>query len=680
MHIKIDIAGVVDVSEYDKDAVMVGCGSGCDIILEYEGIAGRHLLISQNDEYYRVTQLPSEFKTYIDGRELDVGSSATLRPSSQIEIGGIFLSIDDENQNQNQNQKEKDQFHFEIDSKLKFDDQDKSQSIEDLLSDVNRTSPNLEALEKLGSNNQADDSYFNEVIPEKSAGTGTDYRPNLSPDTEKIQKNLEADKTKKIKKKIKTRTSVQQNRKKLSGKRSAEKRQGVLYFIFFLTIAGCSYFFFSEEIKKRFSLLTETKVQEKKIRIAKDIDLKFLKHKNYLEAFTDNKSCLGAKLEAICVDLEQLGLTRIGFKVVEQAGHLVIGLNVENLKSEVDKLLPRKTVPDQKLKFIIQKEYREYFSFADFKANGYKPTLKSYIYAKEENKELIYLLSLLFKKKLQGAANFKRIFVFGYLDFMGDIVPEDFLDINPIAYDRELEFSMIKMFKLNLAWNYSLTAKFSQIVSSFADSKEYKYNASLAFEEAKQRRNSLMAELLDDDKCADATALGFCNDIKKRRTFDDKEGIVKQDSRLFVYLDLGEIDKYFTQKKYPEYTNKDRQYMLQLISDESHKRKKEFQSNNYFNSFVDFDYDAELIISDFIENELAARLLALEGIQKIQVIAYRREEQERQIVKIIDLPINELAKYQERNKANTIAYLVKSKISIFKEFLKNESILSFDHE
>lgn len=677
MRIKVDIAGIIEILEFDKDAVIVGAEATCDIVLEYEEIASRHLLISQNESFYRVTQLPSEFKTYVDGRELDVGNNATLKNGALVELGGIFLSIDDIAQ------KEKDKFHFVVDSKLEFDNTaDTDQSIESLLSEASVATPNLNALEEITSDD--DDSFDEEQA--LTDGQGENFRPNLLDGLDVDQKTPTVNTSKPLKKKAESKPTSSKKIPRSSGgarkkqKGGAEARQILLLILLPLLALGSIYLFYEDMIKGKVSKMMDDKPVRASLKVASDIDPKLKKYQDLFQSFVSENNCQDAQLKSICDAFKKMGVKSDDFKIVTNNETLILGFDGDDLDAKINRLITKDSIPDEKLEFTIQQEYRDYFSFSDFKNNNYQPPLKGYIYTKDENKHLIYLMALLFKQKLEYGANVKKIYIFSYLNFMNEIVPEDFLVMNPVAYEREFKFSEIKNLNLKLAWKYSLTENFSRLVSSFADSKNYTFNPSLALLENTKRKEELILSRFSDKKCLSEISLAFCTEIKQRRDFDQREGVLRISDRSYIYIDLDKATKSFSEKEYPEYTNRDKQFTLQLISDKSQEMKKEFQLNNYINSFVDFDYDAEILIADFIATNAALSVINEKDVLELFLIGYTTTNDQKKIQKVISIMPRDIETFIEKDGKSKIPYLIKSKISIFKDFLKSESIQSFQSE
>lgn len=652
MLVKIDIGGQIEEQEFDKTDILVGSSQRADINLNFEGIGDLHLKIQLTGDNFQVTDLNSGHATFIDSDMLGPGESANLTDSSEIEIGGVYLSVSEKAYFK------KDLFRFETDSKLQIEE-DTTQSIDHLLKETKANIVDPEKLRKI------------EEDLARAQFLQADEAENKEQFKQDIFSSVSVPSAKTTEKELRRKEPQVKNRKDIKIRKGKKNNQS-LAFLALLILAGTSFLYY-EYIHKENSVLTPANSMSQ-LKLTANIDKGFNAHKDKLEAFVKSQQCGEDKLLTTCDLLRNtLGISGIEWKVLQLNNTLIVGVEDGQLETQLNNLFSTSKVETSELKEVIQSQYSDYFSFDEFVANQYLPPLRNYTYKRDESRDLFFILTHFLKHEIPLTPGIDTLFLFTYSNFSGEIAPQHFLEMSRISYMNELKLKDSALINLQLGWEYHLTEDLDVMISGIGSTKKISFNPEVALNAKVVASKRTLKKLLEFPKCDLLPSI--CQSIEARRVKSPYEGAVIDDRKLVIYFDLSSIRDNFLNKSYPEYTNADRRNLIEALGDMPIEQKKQFQENGYVNTNPNFELNAELLIADFFIGNYVQEIFKLQGLDSIALVGVTQNfESEPQIEYVVDAPIDA---YKEINilKVNSkIPYLIKSKVPLFQAITSKTSI------
>lgn len=656
MIINIDIGGQIEEQEFDKSDILVGSSERADIILNYEGIGDLQLKIQISGDFFQVTDLNSGHGTFIDGNVLGPGESANLKSNSEIEVGGIYLTVSEKRNFQ------KDLFTFETDSKLLIEE-DTTQKIENLLKEVEGNIVDPEKLKRIEA-----DLANSELEQAETVTPRENFKQDLFSQTSGSSKSSAVTR-KQPSRKIKSPKAA----KKIKPRLKKTNNQSIALLLLMI-IAGSSYLCYEYIYKD--SLLVAPAKSKSNMKLIPNFKKEFLPHVEKLHLFVEAPKCPEANNLELCnVLIDKLIASGTVWKVLKVGKTLVIGIEDAHLDKQVDEMFNATKIDTQNLKEIIQAQYSDYFSFDDFVQNQYLPPLKNYTYKRDENRDLFFLLGFFLNNKISLPGEIDSLFFFTYSNFSAQIAPQHFLEISREAYLRELVLKDTTLAQLHVGWQYHLTQDFDVLVSGIGSTEKISFNPDVALNAIKVASKKTYLKNMDIPKCEKQDLFSVCFDISKRRAISLFEGVIKIDKKLLIYFDLNSIRNYFLNINYPEYTNSDRRNLIESLKNKTIDEKKAFQENGYVNFNPVFDYNAELLLADFFDGNYAKEIISTKDLDAIVLVGVTQNlDGKNKIESIVDAPVSAYNQINLVTIKSRLKYLIKSKIPLFNDITSKTNV------
>lgn len=683
MDLKIDIGGVIETFSFEQAEVLVGASSDCDIVLSYEGIGEEHLKIQLIETFYQVQDLGSGSETFIDGSLLSSGEIANVGASSQIELGGVFIEID------MPSELKKDIFQFETDSELEIDNEesDNTQSIDHLLEALNNeknSSPqNLDDIEK--------DLNLNENLDNEPEADGEEPEEDFKPDLfsgvqdSSIQNEdaIPSRDTSEVEATVIEKT-IPRRRKHTAIKEEKPKETSRTLFSLVLVFVSVGGFFLYKELSGP-KESKSTASSSSSLRLATTFSQDLQEGQIIFEEFVIRDSCLSPSLKELCQKTtKQFGGTKT-WKVFERGETVVIGIEDTDFAQHIDRMLSPLELSEDQLSQIIQSSYKDFFSYEQFLNNNQLPPTAKFTYTRNENNELFLMLSYLFGTDLVFPENFKNVFIFVYSNFLGEIVPKEFLKVETVNFYRENKLKNSILPNLRAAWKYHLTENFEMIVSSLGGSSKITYDPQLAENSLLLATRKLIIGNFNKKKCLRPELVFVCLSIEQDNIAQDSipqegpislfEGAVSSNGKILLYMDLDKITTYFSSQVYPEYGPKDRANLIKALGRTTLDEKKELQKNGYVSKMEEEKYLVELLLAGFYRSSFHKELLGLSGYTSISIIGFNKNAEGNEVIRnVVDVSLSHLRTVKAEKVAEKHVFLVRSRISIFKKILKEVNI------
>lgn len=655
MHVTVDIGGKISYFDFDKSNISIGSSPKNDISLDYQGIGDLHLKIQLIGDIFQVIDLNSGSYTFVDEKHLAPGETAILNASSEIEIGGIYIKVSQERSFK------KDFFQFETDSQLEIED-DSSQSIDNLLKGASGAIPNAEELRK---------------IEEEIAAVKASTIYEESEDENRYKTDLFSSPLATPTKLVKNESSKRQKRKipKLRASRKINPRGGrkvsnTSRYLVVLLLLGFGFLTYEYYLKEKLFLEVNLASNKNKS-LSPNLPSSFTKHKDLFNSYTVRENCNSNSSQPTCTALSSLipedkwGATVVG-------STLVIGFDERNVDRLTNSLFEPKKVNEEELREVIQAQYSDYFDFKAFRENGYLPPLKNYTYKKDENRNLYFLVGLLLNGFIKPTDNVDNIFVFVYADFSSEIMPLEFMFLTTKALEREIKLFESTMARLKLGWWFDLTEDFDQIIAGIGASTKISFDETLARQSSILATRKIIKARLLEDKCSGSIAQFVCSSISSQRERAPYEGanLIHDGIAIFYNLDL--IEESYQDLSFEPYTNEDKRNLLIALAHKTIKERKTFQANNYIDEDSDVEWLPEILLAEFFLSNYVDNILSEENIENITIVGVRQNNQTPSVDVTVKAPLSSFKKINRLTLRSRLPYLVKSKVSLFSEILRNK--------